>query len=178
MDGDVGEFAVLVLMGVAGSGKSALGRRLALRLSVDFVDADDHHGAANRAKMSRGEGLDDADREPWLASLRSLVDAALVGARPAFVLACSALKEVHRDRLGVGLPRVALLHLEVDPPILADRLAKRVGHFAGPSLLSSQLATLERPAVEVWLPGHLSLDELESIALRRLGARGGTVSDS
>ncbi len=168
MGADVGECVVVVVMGVAGSGKSALGLRLATRLGIDFIDADDHHSQTSREKMARGIGLEDEDRRPWLAALRVFVDEALSGNRRPFVLACSALKAAYRAALGVERPGVRLLHLEVDSATLARRLERRRGHFAGPALLTSQLTTLERPPSESWLPGERPLAELEEIALRRL----------
>ena len=135
----------VVVMGVAGSGKTLVGRALADRLGWTFVDGDDHHPEANRAKMAAGVPLTDADRWPWLDRLRALLDDAR--ARGAgVVLACSALKASYRERLGAGDPRLAFVFRDGDPAVIAARLAARRGHYMPPSLLDSQIATLERPA--------------------------------
>ena len=140
---DRGPVAVVV-MGVAGSGKSTVGAALADRLGWDFVDADDHHPAANVDKMRRGEPLDDEDRVPWLDALRAVIDDhARRGA--ALVLACSALRRSYRDRLGVDGDRVRLVHLDVGRHELERRLRERTGHFMAVDMLDSQLATLEPP---------------------------------
>lgn len=132
----------VVLCGVAGSGKTTVGCALAERLGVAFVDADDFHPPANIARMARGEALDDDARAGWLAA----VHGALVGrcARgEGFVLACSALRARHRDRLQAELPPLAFVHLRVPADELARRLAARVGHFFPSALLPSQLAAWE-----------------------------------
>lgn len=140
---DRGPVAVVV-MGVAGSGKSTVGAALADRLGWDFVDADDHHPAANVDKMRRGEPLDDRDRSPWLDALRTVIDDhARRGA--ALVMACSALRRSYRDRLGVDGDRVRLVHLDVGRHELERRLRERTGHFMAVDMLDSQLATLEPP---------------------------------
>ena len=130
----------IVLMGVAGSGKTTIGRILAARLDVAFLDADDLHSADAKAKMHAGHALTDEDREPWLQrvhdALRDRGDGPLVAA-------CSALKRSYRDTLRDGLPPLTFVLLDVDPSVLAVRLAARTGHYAGASLLPSQLATLE-----------------------------------
>jgi gluconokinase len=129
----------LVVMGVSGSGKSTIGRALAARLGLTFLDADDLHPPGNIAKMRRGEPLNDSDRAPWLDQ---------VGARlhPGTIIACSALRRSHRDRLrqAAGAPLV-FLYLCGSEALLADRLRGREGHFMPASLLPSQLATLEEP---------------------------------
>lgn len=135
---------VFIVMGVAGSGKTTVGRALGAELGWRFVDADDFHPPANVAKMSAGLPLTDADRAPWLDILRGLVADALSTDTP-MVLACSALKTAYRDRLAVDDDRVRFVYLTGSPELLAARIAARTGHFAPPSLLASQLATLEKP---------------------------------
>lgn len=135
---------VIIVMGVAGAGKSTAGASLAAAIGGRFFDADDFHPAANIAKMAAGIPLDDADREPWLARLRDEVVApAATGGYT--VLACSALKRCYRRTLGVGMPGVALVYLKGDAATLADRLTKRTGHYMAAGMLESQLRTLEEP---------------------------------
>jgi gluconokinase len=130
----------IVLMGVAGSGKTTIGRLVATRLGAPFVDADDFHSAAAIAQMHAGRPLDDAERARWLTRVRAAL--ADVGDGP-LVLACSALKRSYRDVLRDGVSGLVFVDLDVDPTTLERRLASRTGHFAGPDLLPSQLATLE-----------------------------------
>jgi gluconokinase len=136
---------VIVVMGVAGSGKTTHGRALASALGWDFADADDFHPPANVAKMSAGSPLTDADRAPWLASLRAEIERRLAAEKP-FVLACSALKQAYRDALWADRPRMRLVFLDGPRELLAQRLASRSGHYMPAALLESQLADLEVPA--------------------------------
>jgi gluconokinase len=155
---------IIVLMGVAGSGKTTIGMRLASELGWRFLDADDFHPAANIRKMASGQPLDDADRAPWLAALHAELAAEASAGRDV-VLACSALKEVYRRVLvgagqqgagaGAGLP-VRFVHLKGAPALLRQRLRNRSGHFMRDRLLDSQLETLEEP------PGALVVDIAES----------------
>lgn len=135
---------VIIVMGVAGSGKSTIGALLASRNGGGFHDADDFHPPANIAKMAAGEPLNDEDRWPWLDRMRrEIIDAAPeVGLT---VLACSALKRGYRARLGVGRPGVVLVYLKGDPILLGERIANRRGHYMKAGMLESQLAALEEP---------------------------------
>lgn len=138
--------SLILLMGVAGSGKTTLGRLLAARLGWTYYEADDFHSEANKDKMSRGIPLDDTDRAPWLAAIRAAMDAALAAGRPA-VFTCSALKESYRRALLDGLAdRAALVHLTGGRDLLLSRLQGRAGHYMKPTMLESQLAALEPPA--------------------------------
>lgn len=128
-------------MGVAGSGKTTVGRALADSLGWRFTDADDFHPPANIAKMSAGIALNDSDRDPWLAAVRDHIVST-----DDLVLACSALKASYRARLIADPDRVKLIHLRGTREQIAARLAARTGHYASPSLLDSQLATLEEPS--------------------------------
>jgi len=131
---------MVLVMGVSGSGKSSVGRALAARFGVPFLEGDDLHSADNRAKMAAGVPLDDADRAPWLAAI-----AAWMAAHGDGVVACSALKRAYRDRLRVAAPGLRIFALLPPEPVLAGRLDHRHGHFMPGSLLASQLATLEVP---------------------------------
>lgn len=134
---------LILVMGVTGSGKTTVGKLLAQRLGYGFLDADDFHSAANRDKMHRGIPLTDADRAPWLAAIHDeLLRANAVG--QSVVLACSALKQGYRNTLGAGL-EVKIIFLRGTVDQLHRNLAGRTSHFAGESLVPSQLATLEEP---------------------------------
>lgn len=160
--------AVVIVMGVSGAGKTTVGRRLAARLGWAFVDADDHHDAAAIEKMSRGEGLSDTDRAPWLDRLAALV-ADRVRHGPPTVLACSALKATYRERLQGGSPAVAVVWLDVPADALRQRLTEREGHSVGPDLLPSQLAVLEPPADALHVDGTRPPEVIEDEVVRRLG---------
>jgi len=130
---------LVVVMGVAGSGKSTVGPLVADALHVPFLDADDFHDDASIARMRRGEPLDDAARGPWLDRLHAQLSAhRATGA----VLACSALTPSYRTHLAAGLDATFVL-LDVPAAGLDRRLRHRPGHFAGAALLPSQLETLE-----------------------------------
>jgi gluconokinase len=132
----------LVVMGVAGSGKTTVAALLADRLGREVAEADEFHPAENIAKMSAGTPLTDADREPWLRAIRDWLDEK-TRAGIAVVVTCSALKRSYRDLLREARGPVRFLHLDGSPELLAERMAGRTGHFMPPELLPSQLATLE-----------------------------------
>ncbi|MEQ8861163.1 MAG: gluconokinase [Pseudomonadales bacterium] len=146
---------VLIVCGVSGAGKSTVGRLLAQRLGWSFHDADDLHPPDNVEKMRRGEPLSDADRRPWLDALRSLIDRCVEQGQLS-VLACSALKAAHRDRLGVDQRRVMTAFLDGPKDLIATRIAQREHGFMPASLLDSQFEALEPPAggirVDVGVP--------------------------
>jgi gluconokinase len=136
---------VIVLMGVAGTGKTTVGALLAMRLGWRFHDADDFHPPGNIEKMAGGIPLDDGDRKPWLARLRrEVIDSALSG-HPV-VLACSALKASYRKALGIGEPGIVAVFLECDPATLSARLEVRAAHYMRPEMLTSQFEALEVPS--------------------------------
>ena len=134
---------VIVLMGVAGSGKTTIGRMLSEAMGWKFYDADDFHPRANVEKMRGGLPLDDDDRRPWLEALRELIWGCLERGESA-VLACSALRESYREYLLVD-EEVKLVYLKGDFELIQKRLKGRRGHFMNPELLDSQFATLEEP---------------------------------
>lgn len=136
---------IIVLIGVAGSGKTTVGLLLAAQLSCPFTDADSLHSAANKTKMAAGLPLDDADRLPWLAAVRAEIVTAQQ-ARQSHVFACSALKAAYRDMLSQNDPAIRFVFLHGSRTLLAERLTGRSNHFFNPALLDSQLATLEAPA--------------------------------
>lgn len=135
----------IVLMGVAGCGKSAVGAALASRIGAAYVDGDDLHPQANIDKMRRGEPLTDNDRWPWL----TLVGRKLGMAESGLILGCSALKRAYRDhiRAEAGTP-VLFVHLSGSRDLIARRMGARTGHFMPTSLIDSQFAALEPPSAE------------------------------
>jgi carbohydrate kinase (thermoresistant glucokinase family) len=134
----------VVVMGVSASGKSSVGRALALRLDVPFVDADDLHPPANVAKMAAGRPLDDSDRWPWLDAVAArLAESGDADSGGGVVVACSALKRAYRDRLRSRAPETVFVHLVGSRELLASRAGAREDHFMPVSLLTSQLDTLE-----------------------------------
>jgi len=148
----------LVVMGVAGCGKSSLGAAVAQAQALPLIEGDDHHSAASREKMRQGIALADADREGWLATLGQLLQGHPAGA----VLTCSALKRAYRDCLRAACPGVRFAFLDIDRAHAGERVAARVNtHFFSTTLVDSQFATLESPVGE---PGVLRLDALQSIA--------------
>ena len=133
-----------VVMGVSGAGKSVIGSAFAESLCVDFVEGDRFHPARNVERMSVGVPLTDDDRAGWLRALAArLAHSNRMGA--GLVLTCSALKRAYRDVLRAGAPDLRLVYLQGAQPLLSERLAGRTGHFMPPSLLDSQLDTLEEP---------------------------------
>ena len=135
---------IVVLAGVSGSGKSAVGNVLAARLGWAYEDTDALHSPEDIAKMRSGVPLTDADRWPWLATVAAWMDQR-IGAGESAVIACSALKRSYRDYLYRGRPAVRIVILQADPDTLAARLVVRRGHFFPARLLRSQLADLEMP---------------------------------
>ncbi|GHK03255.1 gluconokinase [Streptomyces sp. NPDC003753] len=131
---------VVVVMGVAGTGKTTIGPLLAARLGVPYAEGDDFHPPANIAKMSAGIPLDDADRWPWLDAIGAWAHerAGLGG-----VVSSSALKRAYRDRLRAAAPGVVFVHLTGDRDLIEERMAHRQGHFMPTALLDSQFATLQ-----------------------------------
>jgi gluconokinase len=134
-----------VVMGVTGCGKSTVGEMLARKLSVDFVEGDDYHSRENVERMASGIPLTDDDRADWLRSLANRIRVAK-DARTGLVLSCSALKRSYRDVLRSAVPEVQFIFLKGSRSLIAKRIATRQAHFMPPSLIESQLATLEEPA--------------------------------
>lgn len=138
------DLKTIIIMGVSGAGKSVIGSLLAAKLDAVFEDGDDFHPPENKAKMSSGTPLTDDDRWPWYAVLRQRIED-MRHATPIYILACSALKPIYRDRLRAHDAPETLRFVLLDGTreIITARLAGRKGHFMPPSLLDSQLATLE-----------------------------------
>ena len=138
------EPAVVVIMGVSGSGKTTIGRVLAERLGWPYKEGDELHPKANVEKMSRGIPLTDEDRWPWLRKVAEWIDGQLAAGKPG-VIACSMLKRAYRDVVIDGRKGAKLLYLRGDKGVIAERIAQRKGHFMPASLLDSQFAILEEP---------------------------------
>ena len=149
----------MIITGVAGSGKSTVGRALAARLGWRFHDADDLHSPDSVGRMRRNLPLDDARRQPWLERVRGVIEQAIAD-RVHAVIACSALKAQYRRTLARGLPGIRFVHLTGPPALLRERLALRSGHFAGTDLLDSQLAALEPPQQALTLDVSRPVDAL------------------
>ena len=160
---------VILLMGVSGSGKTTLGQWLASQLGWEFADGDDYHPAANVEKMRNGIPLTDADRAPWLETLRALI-AGWIAAGKSAVLACSALRQAYRDSLRIG-PEVQVVYLRGTPELLRERLRARVGHFMTEGMLESQLAALEEPEDAVVVDVDRSPVEIAAEIRARLGLK-------
>lgn len=132
-------------MGVAGSGKTTVGRSLADDLGWPFFDGDDFHPQANIDKMRCGIPLTDADRVPWLDALNRMIRGMAREGRNA-VIACSALKRAYRDRLQEGAADVRFVYLQGDAALMQRRLGARADHFMKAGMLASQFDALEAPA--------------------------------
>ena len=139
--------AVILLMGVSGSGKSTIGAALSKRLGWPYADADEFHPPANVAKMSAGQPLTDDDRWPWLNAIAAHIDRVRVEGRNAIV-SCSALKGVYRDILIGARDDVRLVLLDGTKEAIFARMSARKDHFMPLRLLDSQFATLERPGAD------------------------------
>jgi gluconokinase len=136
---------IVIVAGVAGSGKTTVGTQLATRLGWRFADADGFHSGANVAKMHAGIPLTDKDRAPWLRAITSWMDD-IEAVGESGVITCSALKRRYRDELLSGRPAATMVFLEVSREDLVQRLSHRAGHFFPQKLLDSQLAAVEQPA--------------------------------
>ena len=159
---------IILITGVAGSGKTTIGRLLAQELQWPYFEADDFHPAANKEKMGRGVPLDDNDREPWLAAIRQAIDEC-VGQHRSAVFSCSALKENYRRQLVDGRTEVRVVFLTGSRELLRERLEGRAGHYMKPGMLDSQLAILEPPADGLTLDIGQSPEMLVTEIRRQLG---------
>lgn len=141
----------VVVMGVAGCGKSSLGHALAQRLGFELIEGDDHHSDSNRQKMRQGTALTDDDRAGWLSTLGRLL-----ARRPGgMVLTCSSLRRTYRNQLRAASPGLRFVFLDITPELARERVAARSSHFFHSGLVDSQFATLEPPMGE---PGVLRVD--------------------
>jgi carbohydrate kinase (thermoresistant glucokinase family) len=163
--------SAIVVMGVASSGKTSLGERLAEHLGWPFRDADSFHPPANVAKMAGGTPLDDDDRKPWLAAIAAWIDE-LRASGGHGIVTCSALKRAYREVIIGDRPDVALVYLKGSRELIGQRMAARQHHFMPPALLDSQFAALEEPGEDerpVVVSVAWSKDEIEAKVLAALG---------
>ena len=161
----------VVVMGVAGCGKSAVGLRIAQRLALPLIEGDAFHPPSNVDKMRRGVALTDDDRGGWLAALGSELQRHPGGA----VLTCSALKAAYRQRLRAAVSPLLFVHLALDQEDALRRVAARAGHFYPPSLVATQFEALQDPAMEAGvmvIDAMLSLDEVATRAVTWLMTPG------
>jgi carbohydrate kinase (thermoresistant glucokinase family) len=136
---------IIYIMGVAGSGKSTIGKQLSQKTSIPFFDADEFHSSANKEKMRTGIPLTDDDRAEWLRTLNEL--AKTQQEKNGAIIACSALKEKYRKALSSGITApVFWVFLKGSYELILERMKKRTNHFMPPAMLSSQFETLEIPA--------------------------------
>lgn len=159
---------LFVVMGVSGCGKSSVARGLAERTGGRFLDADDFHPPENKAKMASGTPLTDADRWPWLDALNRELTARAADQPPVF-LACSALRQAYRDRLGAGLPGLRFVYLAGSKELIRERMQGRKDHFMPAALLDSQFAALEEPAEAIKVSIAEPLADVVETILRRMG---------
>jgi len=163
---------ILIVMGVSGSGKTTVAALLAGRLNWRFQEGDALHSPANVDKMHRAIPLTDADRLPWLDSIAALIDR-WNAEGVSGIITCSALKRAYRERIRAGRPDVELVYLRGARELVSARITQRMGHFMPPSLLPSQLETLEEPGpdehpitVDIGAPAG----EIAEAIIRMLGA--------
>jgi gluconokinase len=159
----------VVLMGVAGSGKTAVGMQVARKLDWIFLDADNFHPPANIEKMKHGIPLNDQDRAPWLQRLRDEIQHQMAEGHSA-ILACSALKESYRNVLRDEVSPPKFVYLDVDPETIRDRLQHRTAHFFPKELMESQFAALEKPKDAIIIDARKSLDVVVDQVIHTLTA--------
>ena len=156
----------LIIMGVSGCGKSTVGERLGARTRIPFIEGDTLHPPRNVALMAAGTPLTDEDRAGWLDDIASRFGA--LEADAGLIISCSALKRKYRDRLRAACPDLRFIHLHGDKTLLEQRLQYRTGHYMPPSLLTSQLQTLEPPCsdepaitLDIALPTDQLVEQIE-----------------
>ncbi|EEA02083.1 carbohydrate kinase, thermoresistant glucokinase family [Burkholderia sp. H160] len=163
---------ILIAMGVSGAGKTKIGEMLAERLHCTFTDGDAFHSAANKEKMHHGIPLTDEDRWPWLKTIRAAIEEKQKAGETA-VFTCSSLKRSYREILREGDKDVCFVYLKGSREVLAERLGHRTGHFFDPSLLQSQLDTLEEPGDDeaITVSIELTPEQIVDEVLKQVEAR-------
>jgi gluconokinase len=158
----------VILMGVAGSGKTAVGMQVARKLDWIFLDADDFHPPGNIEKMKHGIPLNDQDRAPWLQRLHDELQRQIAEGH-SVILACSALKETYRNVLRDEVSPPKFVYLDVDPETIRDRLQHRTAHFFPKELLESQFAALEKPKDAIIVDARKPLNAVIDQVIHALG---------
>ncbi len=158
---------IIVLMGVAGSGKTTVGQALATHLGWEFLEGDQLHSPENRAKMARGQPLSDDERKPWLLALATHIRSHLRRKSP-LIVACSALKASYRALVLLSAD-VKLVYLRADQKLIEERLQNRTDHFFSPQLIASQFATLEEPKEALTLSSCAPLPDLVAAICTHFG---------
>jgi gluconokinase len=166
---------IVLVMGVAGAGKTTIGAALARRLCCRFIDADDYHPPQNITKMKAGISLDDADRRPWLERLNKELRTSDLISQNA-VIACSALKQDYRERLAQGIHDFRTVYLHGSPNLIRSRMAARTHRYMPATLLDSQFAVLEPPSEAISIDIAATADECVAGIVARLTA--GTIPRS
>ncbi len=164
--------SVIIVMGVSGVGKSTIAEALDKQLRWPFQEGDALHPPSNVQKMHAGIPLTDEDRAPWLAAIKSWIDARIEADEPGLVT-CSALKRRYRDFLIAGRGQVRVLYLKADEHVIEERIERRTGHFMPPALLDSQLHTLEEPAADehpIVVDVEGSLEQTVAAAMKAIDA--------
>jgi carbohydrate kinase (thermoresistant glucokinase family) len=160
---------IIVIMGVAGSGKTTVGKLLAEKLSWPFFEGDDFHPKSNVAKMSRGIPLTDEDRAGWLGSIAEQIKSLEKEGRSG-VVACSALRDSYRKILANAGKDVCFVHLKGDYRSIKERLESRKGHFMKPQMLQSQFDTLEEPKDSLVIDINNSPEKIIEIIIKTIRA--------
>ncbi len=158
----------VILMGVAGSGKTAVGLQVARQLGWIFLDADDFHPPANIEKMKHGIPLNDQDRAPWLQRLHDELQNQIAEGR-SVILGCSALKESYRKVLHDEIFPPLFVYLDVDQETIRERLQHRSAHFFPRELMESQFAALEKPKDAITVDARKPLADVVSQVIDALG---------
>ncbi len=159
--------SVFVLMGVSGSGKSTVGRRVAAALALAFIEGDEFHPPRNVEKMTAGTPLTDQDRVPWIEALVAAINARQPGGDA--IVACSALTRFVRDRLRAGITEpLQFILLSAAPTVIQQRLSTRPQHFMKTGMLGTQLAALEQPADAIVIDVSRPFDEVCADVVQRI----------
>ena len=163
-----------IVMGVAGCGKSTIAEALAEKTGGVYLDADAFHPPENVAKMAAAIPLTDEDRWPWLDRLNRELRHLTEAGRPVF-LACSALRQVYRERLAEGVPGFHIVYLKGSKELILQRMRARQNHFMRPELLDSQFATLEEPSDAIVVSVEEPVGEIVNAVLSHLPAAESSV---
>lgn len=161
----------LILMGVSGSGKTAVGKLLSRELGWPFFDGDDFHPPENIDKMAKDIPLDDKDREPWLETLNNLIHQNL-NSGYCIILACSALKQEYRNRLKRGNPNTIFVYLKGEFDLIFSRMKKRPGHYMKANMLQSQFEAMEEPEDALVVDIKKNLDSISKEIMEYLESSG------